>query len=640
MARSDPQSILGCRSLGPQAPLVVPTAASHVQDPHSLNLLRFALVAQPCCKRLCIPSVAPSACHPLNSNMSAPPLHRPHLPELPVAERFKRKELAEAQYPEFPSVPIDDPEVYDAAVKDLLAAAGIARLHVDVAWRNLSCTVTRQAASGPENVFSAFSAIASGVRNGWAKATHPRQPSPGVGKETILDSVSGVLRAGETLLVLGPSGAGSSLLLNRLGHREIGSLVECEGTVLYNGEERLGGVVSPSHIAPMVGQLDVHAPEMTVRQTLQFAANCKVPDWFPYADVLRKNSITVIARILGIERVLDTIVGSQSLRGCSGGERKRVTIAEMSMAQDAGVVLLDNWSKGLDSATTLSICRSIQEYAQMTQTAFVSAMGAPGVDAYDTFSHVCVLDSGKCLYFGPREDAERYFLRMGFVRPVHRSVPDFCSTISDPNVNSEYVPGGTDPSALPLTASELAERYAASPEAAQVQAQLDEAVSNPRMLPEATDDEHTPEDLWKMSRRECLQSLPAQYRAVWGRQITLLVAKKQAFFQALFVNFFFGVILGSVFWQLDQDFAGAGTRGGLVFLAVLFIGLNALSTIDEKAAEKVVYTKMRAAAFFTPFPYISSLLAYDCFTQLLLTVCFAIPLWLLAGMQVGSSCQR
>lgn len=603
----------------------------HYWQSHT-SLSSFLLFAPPCAA---IPNLSKNP----PPEMSAPRPH-PRLPRSSAAERLRRKEHAESQYPDFPSVSIDDHQGYDSAVKALLSAAGIARLKVDVSWDSLSCRVPRQPPSSrPENVFSAFSRIVAGVRNGWAMVAHPHARA-GDGKETILDGVSGYLKAGETLLVLGPSGAGSSLLLARLGHRDLGSLVDCHGEVLYNGQERLGGVVNPAHIAPLIGQTDIHAPELTVRETLQFAAECKVPDWFPYAEVLRRNSVTQIARVLGIERVLDTIVGSESLRGVSGGERKRVTIAEMAMSQDAAVVLADNWSKGLDSATTLSICREMQRFARFSPTVFVSAMGAPGMDAFETFSHLCVLDSGKCLYFGPRAEAEAYFLSLGFTRPPGRSVPDFCSTISDARVNEQYVPAGVGRGDLPLSADALAARYASSAHAARVRRQLDGDAVGPAPPEQEDPPEDPPEDLWRMSQQECLQSLPAQFRAVWKRQLTLLHANRKAYVQALGINFFFGVILGSIFWQIDPDFAGAQTRGGLIFLASLFIGLNALSLVPEKAVQKQVYTKMRASAFFTPLPYISSLLVYDMVTQLLLTMCFAIPLWTLSGMQVGSSIQR
>ena len=50
------------------------------------------------------------------------------------------------------------------------------------------------------------------------------------------------------------------------------------------------------------------------------------------------------------------MVGDDTLRGVSGGEKKRVTIAEMAVCNGT-VLLLDGYTKGLDSAAALDITK-------------------------------------------------------------------------------------------------------------------------------------------------------------------------------------------------------------------------------------------------------------------------------------------
>jgi ATP-binding cassette, subfamily G (WHITE), member 2, SNQ2 len=57
--------------------------------------------------------------------------------------------------------------------------------------------------------------------------------------------------------------------------------------------------------------------------------------------------------MLAIEHVRDTLVGDAFIRGVSGGERKRVSVAE-TMATRAHVVAYDNSTRGLDSSTAVS----------------------------------------------------------------------------------------------------------------------------------------------------------------------------------------------------------------------------------------------------------------------------------------------
>lgn len=78
---------------------------------------------------------------------------------------------------------------------------------------------------------------------------------------------------------------------------------------------------------------DIHFPNLTVGQTLQFALRSKtsgdknVPDSFE--DDLKQD----ILEHLGISHTENTQVGNEYVRGVSGGERKRVSIAEMQAAQ-------------------------------------------------------------------------------------------------------------------------------------------------------------------------------------------------------------------------------------------------------------------------------------------------------------------
>jgi ATP-binding cassette, subfamily G (WHITE), member 2, SNQ2 len=546
-----------------------------------------------------------------------------------------------------PDFPMLDPkaisiEDYRAAVQKLLADASIPQPQFTLTWRDLSVSVPVAPPSGPENVFVAFSGCAAAIRNGCANVKHPFADADpgdlskgGGGRTHVLDSVNGRLEPGDTCLVLGPSGSGSSLLLRRLAGRHIGVGSEESGEVLYDGEKKLAGIVKPAHIVGFVGQDDMHTPELTVRDTLKFAADCKYPEYYPYVSVLRKNHINVMADILGITRVLDTIVGDESLRGCSGGERKRVTIAEMVMSSQNGLLCLDNWSKGLDATTVLNICKSIRDYAARAKTIIVASMGAPGTDSFNTFSHLAVLDAGKLLYFGRRDEADAYFTGIGFVRPPERSVPDFISTISDPTVNGEYLRAGVNRGTIPTTPAGLEAHFKESDHGDALLRSLNEPIE--RKGPGV---DEVPDDIVRLAQERSLQTWPHQFVSVGKRQLRVLSAKKKQFIAQVVINIIFGVILGSIFWQLPKTQGGATSRGGAIFLTSLYFGINALSQIPQMAVDKQVHLKHSASFFYMSLPYVVSLLAYDLATGLVRAVAFVVPLWLMAGMELGSGGER
>ena len=62
---------------------------------------------------------------------------------------------------------------------------------------------------------------------------------------------------------------------------------------------------------------------------------------------------STLLKMLNMSHTANTYVGDEFVRGISGGERKRVSIAEM-MATRAHVVSYDNSTRGLDASTAVS----------------------------------------------------------------------------------------------------------------------------------------------------------------------------------------------------------------------------------------------------------------------------------------------
>ena len=79
-------------------------------------------------------------------------------------------------------------------------------------------------------------------------------------------------------------------------------------------------------------ETDIHFPHLTVGQTLLFAAKAQAPrdNTFPgiTREVYAEHMRDVVMATFGLSHTIDTIVGSDLVKGVSGGERKRVSIAE------------------------------------------------------------------------------------------------------------------------------------------------------------------------------------------------------------------------------------------------------------------------------------------------------------------------
>lgn len=151
--------------------------------------------------------------------------------------------------------------------------------------------------------------------------------SANTGKVPLLQNHSGVLKAGEMLLVLGRPGSGCSTMLRAVTSNTPPPL-ERTGKISYGGftpeeiQRKFRGEII------FVDEDDIHFPTMTVAQTLRFALMTKVPrSMMRLSGESRKEFIKSVRKLLldmfGISHVSDTVVGDAAVRGVSGGEVSR-----------------------------------------------------------------------------------------------------------------------------------------------------------------------------------------------------------------------------------------------------------------------------------------------------------------------------
>ncbi len=109
-------------------------------------------------------------------------------------------------------------------------------------------------------------------------------------------------------------------------------------------------------------EVDQHFPYLTVGQTLEFVAAMRTPR-ARLPGVTRAGRIQHVVQVVltafGLTQVRDTIVGNDYVRGVSGGERKRVSIAEAAVAE-VSVSAWDNPTRGLDAASALNFVHRIR----------------------------------------------------------------------------------------------------------------------------------------------------------------------------------------------------------------------------------------------------------------------------------------
>lgn len=127
-------------------------------------------------------------------------------------------------------------------------------------------------------------------------------------------------------------------------------------------------------------ELDTHLAHLTVGETLIFASCARSIRHIPQGITrLQFNTMRrdVMMAIFGLNRTINTRVGDDIIRGVSGGERKRVSIAEASLT-GAKFQCWDNSTRGLDSANAINFCNNLRLQADLLDvTSVVTLYQAP-----------------------------------------------------------------------------------------------------------------------------------------------------------------------------------------------------------------------------------------------------------------------
>ena len=328
-------------------------------------------------------------------------------------------------------------------------------------------------------------------------------------------------------------------------------------------------------------ETDVHFPQLSVGDTLKFAALSRAPrNRLPgvsrdqYAEHMRD----VVMAMLGLSHTMNTQVGNDFIRGVSGGERKRVSIAEATLC-GSPLQCWDNSTRGLDSANALEFCKTLNLMAKYSGTTCAVAIYQASQSAYDVFDKVTVLYEGRQIYFGRTNEAKEFFTTMGFECPDRQTTADFLTSLTSP---AERIVKPGFENLVPRTPDDFAAAWKNSDAYQALMTEIAEFDAEYPIGGEA---------LQKFTAsRKAMQSKNTRVKSPYTmsvlEQIHLCVLRgfqrlKGDFsltMSALIGNFIMALIIGSVFYQLPDDTTSFYSRGALLFFAVL---LNAFSSALE-----------------------------------------------------------
>lgn len=418
---------------------------------------------------------------------------------------------------------------------------------------------------------------------------------------TLLDNFRGVCQPGEMVLVLGRPGSGCTTFLKTIANQRYG-YTNIDGEVLY-GPYTADDFKQYRGEAVYNAEDDLHHPTLTVEQTLGFALECKTPKKLP-AGVskiqFKEQVITMLLKMFNIEHTRNTIVGGMFVRGVSGGERKRVSIAEM-LITNACILSWDNSTRGLDASTALDFVKSLRIQTDLYRTTTFVSLYQASENIYREFDKVMVIDGGKQVYFGPADKARAYFEGLGFAPRPRQTTPDYVTGCTD-EWEREYAPGRSSENA-PHSPESLQAAFQSSQIAKDVDVEM-------KQYKDALKEEDEQFEDFKVAVKETKRTGAKSsaysvgfHQQVWAlmkRQFLLKMQDKLALALGWIRSIVIAIVLGTLFLNLQETSSDAFSKGGLIFVALLFNAFQALSELGSVMMGRAVVNKHKAYAFHRP----------------------------------------
>lgn len=402
-------------------------------------------------------------------------------------------------------------------------------------------------------------------------------------------------------------------------------------------------------------ETETHFPQMTVGDTLYFAARARTPsNRFPgvsreqYALHMRD----VVMAMLGLSHTVNTRVGNEYIRGVSGGERKRTSIAEIVLC-GSPLQCWDNSTRGLDSATALEFVRTLRTATQYTGSTAVVAIYQAGQAIYDVsssfnqagktpdadhnlqiFDKVTVLYEGRQIYFGPASEAKQFFIDMGFYCPPRQTTADFLTSLTNP-AERRVRPGFEG--RVPNTPDEFVARWKESQQRKALFAEIEQfQAENPLggdTYQSFIDSRAKEKAKGTRAKSPYTLSYMMQVRLCFWRGWKRLQGDASNTLVMVFGNTIMALIISSMFFNLPETTDSFYARGALLFFAILMNAFASALEIMSLWQQRPIVEKHNKYALYHPSAEGFSSMLVDMPAKIATAIAFNLVLYFMTNLR-------
>ena len=208
--------------------------------------------------------------------------------------------------------------------------------------------------------------------------------------ENALSDVSFTVDKGQTIGIIGGTGAGKTTLVNVLPHFYDVS----QGEVLINGCNV--NSIGDEKLRDMCGVVPQHAVlfKGTVRDNLQWGKNDATDEEIEKALATAQAEEVIKAKENGLDEPVE-----QGGKNFSGGQRQRLTIAR-ALVKKSDILILDDSASALDYATDAKLRQSLKKL-DYSPTVFIVSQRTSSIKHADK---IIVLDAGKMVGCGTHDE--------------------------------------------------------------------------------------------------------------------------------------------------------------------------------------------------------------------------------------------
>ncbi|KAI7975883.1 hypothetical protein EIK77_005633 [Talaromyces pinophilus] len=416
----------------------------------------------------------------------------------------------------------------------------------------------------------------------------------------ILQPITTEFQAGQLNVIMGPSGSGKTSLLNSIArrlHGSVGTKYRLGGTMSYNGAIPSESVIR-SVTSFVTQDDDALMPSLTVRESLRFAAGLRLPRWMSKQEKNRRAEDILMK--MGLKDCADNLIGSDLIKGISGGEKRRVTIA-IQILTDPKILLLDEPTSGLDAFTATSIMEVLNGLAVEGRT-LIMTIHQSRSDIFPHFSNLLLLARGGYpVYSGSGANMISYFGSFGYDCPPQTNPADF---------------------ALDLITVDLQQGDREATTRKRVQHLITAWQSSDHVVTRQTSQIATPAELGSLKKQ--MHPLRVTFPLVLHRSTINFFRQPDLIMARTSQIIGIAIIMALFFAPMKHDYAAVQTRMGFVqeFAALYFIGM--LQNIAVYPPERDVYYREEADHCYSAETFILSYTVLELPFEILASILFGV----------------